>query len=106
MVMLESKVSSVFVTAIYSLFKKKFKIPTNICFKQLLTNVLSTIYILIRQLFIWILKKLPRQAPKLALGNNINMKGYCFHLIESTHFKLQQLGLKNKYRENYDFSIF
>jgi len=45
-------------------------------------------------------------AIKHVLGEHINIQGCFYHLTQSTHRKVQELGLQRMYRENEEFSEF
>lgn len=46
------------------------------------------------------------KAAKNILGEHINIRGCFYHLTQSTHRKIQELGLENRYRNDDEFNLF
>jgi len=100
------KVNSVFITAAFILLKNKtessyeemLQIVTHKCAERNLFPDPQIINVDFEKAVI--------NAIKTVIGEDVQIQGCFFHLCQSTHRKIQQLGLEQLYRSNEEFSHF
>jgi len=100
------QVKTIFITPVFCLLKRK----TQSSYEQLIKILLEKCNereIYLDPLIVHVdFEKAVIEALKNTIGNHICIKGCFYHLTQSTHRKIQNLGLENMYRNNNDFSIF
>ncbi|KAF0765820.1 FLYWCH-type domain-containing protein [Aphis craccivora] len=100
------QVKSIFITPVFCLLKRKTQSSYEKLIKILLEKC-NEREIYLDPLIVHVdFEKAVIEALKNTIGNHICIKGCFYHLTQSTHRKIQSLGLENIYGNNSDFSIF
>ncbi|XP_022162593.1 uncharacterized protein LOC111028312 [Myzus persicae] len=100
------KVHSVFITAAFILLKNKTESSYEEMLKIIIHKFAERNLFPDPQIINVDFEKAVINAIKTVIGEDVQIQGCFFHLCQSTHRKIQQLGLEQLYRSNEEFAHF